>query len=723
MGIYHKDALPPGHRLAEYEIQSVLGHGGFGITYLAKDTSLGALVAIKEYLPNELAARDGKTAIVPILEDRNAVKSYKWGLQRFIKEAQALALYKHPNIVRVLRYMEMNGTAYVVMEYEQGMSLAQHLKKHGDHLAEPDLLRVILPILNGLTVLHENNMLHLDIKPDNIYMRVDGTPMLIDFGSARSAISRAKRVILTPGYAPIEQYPDKGKQGPWTDLYAIGATMYKCISGRKPEDSLNRYKSILQYQADPLTPVEQVAQGKYQPYLLDCINWAMQLYPKDRPKSARELQDSLIGKHLKRRTTGTSNSLSNPASKPVAKKQSVQIRVPKKQRHTKSGKGKWIFLLLVLLVSAGAAAWFWPELGPKVQSFLKKNNININLPKVSRSAADKPAGKRSSRSTSSRSTSNSTTTTITKTSDTSRSAPPVRITTVSLPGRAVHSLTGHKDWVMGVAVAPGGSTMASAGADNKVRLWNIGNGSLRHTLGAGTRTNTSVVFSQTGSLVAAGSIDSRIRVWNTSSGRKQATLRGHSHDVNTVAFSADGRWLASGSKDQSVILWSTSNWRAAHTLTDHATEILAVAFSPDGQLLATAGADKSIKIWDMESFSVLATFTGHRRKILSLAFSPNSRYLVSGGAGDGAKIWSVRSGKVLHRLDEVPQALSVKFSPTGKYVAAGGDGGQIVYWHADNGRFIQRVSAHSGNVYAIAFTSSGNLVSGGHDKLVKIWGQ
>lgn len=718
MGIYHKNALPPGHKLAEYEVQSVLGHGGFGITYLAKDTSLGALVAIKEYLPNDLAVRDGKTAIVPLLEDRNAVKSFQWGLQRFIEEARALALYKHPNIVRVLRYMEMNGTAYVVMEYEQGMSLAQHLKKHDDHLIETELLRVILPILNGLAVLHENNMLHLDIKPDNIYIRVDGTPMLIDFGSARSAISQAKRVILTPGYAPIEQYPDKGKQGPWTDLYAIGATMYKCITGKKPEDSLNRYKTILQYQADPLTPAKKIVKGKYQPYLLDCINWCMQLYPKDRPKSARELQDSMIGKHLKRRITGSSNSISKQSNQVAAKKASAQIRISKQRKH-KSGMGKWKFIFILLMVAAGLSAWFWPEIGPKLQAFLKKNNISITLPKVSDLSRNKTdsekVDKRPTKTRDTKSTS----------SDRSRgrdTAPPVRTITVSVPDRSLHQLTGHKDWVMAVAISPNGSMIASAGADNKVRLWSLSSGLLRQTLGAGSRTNTSVAFSPSGRLVAAGSIDARVRIWKTSSGRKQITLKGHAHDVNAVAFSADGRWLATGSKDQTIILWSTSNWRAAHTLTGHTAEVLAVAFSPNGQLLATAGSDKAIKIWDMESFTVLATFTGHRRKILSLAFSPNGKYIASGGAGDGVRIWSVQRGSVLHRLDELPQAMSVQFSPNGKYVAAGGDGGQIVYWDAYNGRFVQRLSAHGGRVNAIVFSKDGSLVSASHDKTLKVWG-
>ena len=181
MSAFHKSALRTGFRLAEYTIESVLGHGGFGITYLARDTALGALVAIKEYLPHEIANRDDKTHVLPN-PSREAVRDYQHGLKNFVKEARALARFKHPNIVRVLRFLEANGTAYVVMEYEEGQSLADYLKRNGPRLDEQMLLRVFVPILNGLHAVHEAEMLHLDIKPENIYLRKDGSPMLIDVG-------------------------------------------------------------------------------------------------------------------------------------------------------------------------------------------------------------------------------------------------------------------------------------------------------------------------------------------------------------------------------------------------------------------------------------------------------------------------------------------------------------------------------------------------------------
>lgn len=296
MSGYHKNALPRGHELAEYTIESVLGHGGFGVTYLAEDTSLGAHVAIKEYLPHELATREDETKIIPNLDAKNAVKDYHWGLKRFMKEAQALARFKHPNIVRVLRYMEANGTAYMVMEYEKGQSLGQYLRINSNRMNEGDLLKIILPILNGLEAVHHAGLLHLDIKPDNIYIRENHTPMLIDFGSARQALSGTQRIVLTPGYAPIEQYPDKGERGPWTDIYAIGASMYRSLDGRRPSDSLDRYQMILKYKADPMTPVEKIAGGRISQNTMKCMDWALQCYPTDRPRSAREFQDALLGK-------------------------------------------------------------------------------------------------------------------------------------------------------------------------------------------------------------------------------------------------------------------------------------------------------------------------------------------------------------------------------------------------------------------------------------------
>jgi formylglycine-generating enzyme required for sulfatase activity/serine/threonine protein kinase len=292
----HVNALKRGSIVAEYRIEGLLGHGGFGMTYLARDLNLNSMVAIKEYLPQEFAVRAANSTIVP--KSQADGQGYEWGLERFKQEARALARFKHPNIVRCARLIEANNTAYMVMDYEQGMALGEVLKKHGPTLGEAQILGLFVPILDGLTALHETELIHRDIKPGNIYVRAKGEPMLIDFGAVRHAIgahSRSLTAVVTPGYAPIEQYSSEGKQGPWTDLYAIGATMYTCVHGRAPVDAARRSAAISDGDSDPYISAARVGNGKYSDGLLAAVDWAMQFRTRDRPQSADEFKTVLRG--------------------------------------------------------------------------------------------------------------------------------------------------------------------------------------------------------------------------------------------------------------------------------------------------------------------------------------------------------------------------------------------------------------------------------------------
>ncbi len=206
--------LPAKTMLLEYRIESILGAGGFGITYLARDTHLDKDVAIKEYLPLDLALRALDGSVVPV--NTNAAFNYKSGLDQFLAEARTLARFTHPNIVRVSRYFEENGTAYMVMGYEEGTSLNRFLRKV-TRVDERDLKAMVEPLLEGLQEVHGAGFLHRDIKPSNIFLRADGTPVLLDFGTARLAIRDSLHdafAILTPGYAPVELYVRTGQQGP-----------------------------------------------------------------------------------------------------------------------------------------------------------------------------------------------------------------------------------------------------------------------------------------------------------------------------------------------------------------------------------------------------------------------------------------------------------------------------------------------------------------------------
>lgn len=261
-------ALPAGQTVFEYQIEKVLGGGGFGITYLAHDINLQLPVAIKEYFPADLAVRGADQSVRPRSADSTA--QFDWGLERFIEEARALASFRHPNIVRVLRYFKEHGTAYIVMEYESGDPLKHWLADHPG-LSQSSLLQIVFPLLDGLEAVHKLNFLHRDIKPDNIYMRADGTPVLLDFGAARRVTGAQDMTnIVSPGFAPFEQYHSKGNQGPWTDLYSLGAVMYWMTTGRKPLEAASRVRVD-----DMPKAFGNASTAAFGDVLLRAIDWAM----------------------------------------------------------------------------------------------------------------------------------------------------------------------------------------------------------------------------------------------------------------------------------------------------------------------------------------------------------------------------------------------------------------------------------------------------------------
>ena len=302
-------ALPLGTRLQEYRLDAVLGQGAFAITYQGWDEHLQSPVAIKEFFPGELMERD-ETGAARLKPDADA-ELYEWGLSRFVAEAQVLAQFKHPNIVRVSRYFPGNRTAYIVMDYERGESLSQRLTREAAPLAEDVVRGLFLPLLSGLKVVHEKRYLHRDVKPANVYLREDGSPVLLDFGAARLEFGTSggdSMNVLTPRYAPIEQYTADGEQGPWSDLYGLGATMYRCVTGEAPIDAQRRERALEHRQPDPLPPAARVCAGRYGKELLEAIDWSLQLRPVDRPRAATEVTARLTGASITR--TGTPESFS-----------------------------------------------------------------------------------------------------------------------------------------------------------------------------------------------------------------------------------------------------------------------------------------------------------------------------------------------------------------------------------------------------------------------------
>lgn len=269
--------------LHHYRVLKTLGGGGFSLVYLADDTQAQKKVVIKEYLPSSQAARVEGESVESISAETDG--TFKQGMRRFFDEAAALAKLQHPNIVRVVDFFRDNNTVYLVMEHEEGMDLRVYLKRQGGQMSEKFIRTVFLQLLDGLREIHKLGFMHLDIKPSNIWLRQGGRPLLLDFGATQSAFKGNKRAsahTLTLGFAPIEQHR-RGHIGPWTDLYAIGASMWACMSGKAPPPAPERYIR------DKLKPSTRQFKRRYSRQLLEAVDWCLQMNQTERPQNVDDL--------------------------------------------------------------------------------------------------------------------------------------------------------------------------------------------------------------------------------------------------------------------------------------------------------------------------------------------------------------------------------------------------------------------------------------------------
>jgi len=720
------NTLPVNTRLEEYVIQSVLGIGGFGITYLARDTRLGSLVALKEYFPHAYALRDSTNTIRPNSGgDTGDAENYRWGLQEFLKEARALAQFKHTNIVRVLRFLEANGTAYLAMEYEEGESLSAFLARHGGFLSEPLLLNVFLPVLNGLQAVHDAGLLHLDIKPDNIYLRRNGVPMLIDFGSARqrSNANRSQKVALTPGYAALEQYPGHGDLGPAADVYSMGATLYRCITGQEPVGARERENGLKKLHIDPLVPATRFERPLYSRHIRECVDAALQLKAEDRPSSAFALQNGLMGKDMKQARAAAVAPLSRGAgfigvagAADEGRRRRIIPRGPVERLLVFT-----VFIAVLLLVSVRGMHFTGylaegeefdyldrfllaaVESGKRTTRYIEENVLGVKRPP---DYTPPPAAMLAL----------------------ARAAPPAKPaeekpalvfeTGKSLAGTSVLPAP-----AVALAFLQNGTTLAVSLDDGRVQLRNAANGALVRTYATALGVPGAVAATHDGQRLAFSAENHTIQIWDVEKNTFQGELPGHLDAVIALAFSPDGKRLASVSRDQTAILWDVDSGQVLRDLSKPANEPLALAFSPDGNRLAVSDAAGGIRYWELVNLRDIAYVPARDLPLTALVYSPDGKWFALGGEQGFLSLWDVSGKRADRALPNTPDTVhALAFSPDSKWLVVAGSDASLQLWEVETAKLAQRYDGDNHQTYALALTPDGKqIAAAGADGKLTLW--
>jgi serine/threonine protein kinase/WD40 repeat protein len=770
-------ALPEGTELiGEFRIKRVLGAGGFGITYLANETALARDVTIKEYFPLEYAARGVSGDVAPRSSD--SVTDYKWGLERFMEEAQTLARFIHPNIVRVYRCFRARDTGYMVLHFEEGGSFKAWLRQLQRAPRQSELDRIVAPLLDALDAVHAGNYLHRDIAPDNIIIRKDGEPVLIDFGSARGEIvahSKTVSALVKPGYSPYEQYATTtSNQGPWTDIYALGATLYHAISGRRPPDAPSRVVN------DEYVPAGEAALSSYRQGFLAAVDRALQLEIGERPQSIAAWRQMLLAPEprraggrlglrgaLERMRTAPPSASASRLGRRVAPAPGPNPMPP----DAPQPKGQLLDFIAALKRRAPPLAKPAAQQGeakpPRRQVAAREANearSALTYGRPPESPADPPRRARAALGAGTAARANPR---ARPPSAVPRSPPrPPRRRVWRMPSRpwrvlsykllvglgvaglavayqdglshvegrgsslvasqsaelgARVRLSGHKGAVTAVATADQGRWIVSCGSDATLRLWNSGSGALVRTLELDDGPATALAVDERRALT--GHRNGAIALWDLEHAEKLATFQIDA-PVTSVAFATGASVIAATTEAGTVGLFDVGTPSAPATLLEKeggAPQLMAAARYAN--LLVTAGGD-GMRLWRVDVRGVQRAWRGPAEAASALAIAGSGRLVASGAVNGNVRLYSATSSRQ-QRLFKAHdgRVTAVAFAPSDRTLATAGEDGLVKLWDLRPGRFPRVFHGKAGPVPAIAFSADGRrIVSAGRDGIIRIWG-
>jgi serine/threonine protein kinase len=780
-------ALKSGTELVgDFRISRVLGAGGFGITYLADELALGRAVTIKEYFPSDFAVRGAALEAVPRSE--NCAGDYSWGLDRFIEEAQTLARFNHPNIVRVYRYFRANQTAYMVLHFEEGQSLKSWLKGLGRAPRQKELDRIIGPLMAALEEIHKSDFLHRDIAPDNIIIRKDGAPVLIDFGSARGEIaahSKTVSALVKPGYSPYEQYAETGKrQGPWTDIYALAATLYHAVTGKRPPDAPSRMVK------DDLVPAREAAVGAYRAGFLNAIDKALALNIDQRPQSIAAWRGDLLAPDPKP-PSWLSRSFGSETPPPKAAKAKTPVTPVPDAPGPQGALLDYVDNLKVKrgAAAAPAAAAATPAAGkaktapPPVQSApakpadppaatrkLATEAAPAKLPRIlqrkappDRQPAAPPAPaatpakagfiaaapKRAPKPKRIRTATRSWSPVLFKLligvgvasgavalqerlpqMETRGAAITSNTTTGSIAPPApviaqpVARLAGHAGPITAMSYSDDGAAIVTASKDATVKIWNAASATLKRTIELDDGPASAISVS--GARLLTGHANGAVVMWDWQRAEKIATYKRNDAEIWSVTFMGSAERFAVAGHDWKIAVWDAATTSGPFgVLEAHESAVQALSFgmSDTKPVLASGSADKTLKIWDLETLDRVRTYRGHRDHVTAVAIAAGGRDVASASLDGSVHVWSARSSRLTRSLaGHEGRANALAFAPAGDTLASAGADGKVRVWDFKRRRTPRTLPSHEGSVTAVTFSPDGQFIaSAGDDGLVRIW--